>query len=169
MARSPDFFDQLSRPDLEQLQAFAREPKATLKRVHEWMLAHGWTASKSAVHRWLKRFREQDRQSDAAELADAIYTANSATGAVDVAGAVNLQLAQRLQSALVKGGDKLAMGDLLKGAMAVNAITNAQGKLVELKQKQVEAVRAAEAMAKSGTASATDVVATIKAALGIAA
>lgn len=146
MPRQPDFFVQLQRSDLEKLEAFAREPGRTIDKVHDYLLAQGFTASRSAVGNWLKKFRETDRMLEAAELADAIHTASADAGAVDVAGAVNLQLAQRLQAALVKGGDKLAIGDLLKGAMAVNALTNAQGKLEELKRsgkQQLEALKSA--------------------------
>ena len=146
MPRTPDFFADMTRADLEALEAFAREPKNRLTQVHEWLLAHGFRASRSATQRWLKKFRETDRMSEAAELADAIHSAASNAGAVDVAGAVNLQLAQRLQSALVQGGDKLAIGDLLKGAMAINALTNAQGKVEELKargREQMEKLKSA--------------------------
>jgi len=168
MPRQPDFFSQMERADLEKLEAFARKPGAKIDKVHEFLLAEGFTASRAAVGRWFKRFREVDRMSEAAELADAIHTASAESGAVDVAGAVNLQLAQRLQSALVKGGDRLDIGDLLKGAMAINAMTTAQQRVEKLKKIQADAVQAAEAAAKSGK-SATDVVATIKQALGIAA
>lgn len=166
--RNPDFFEHLTRQQLEQLEAFAREPKANVEKCLDWIGTLGIKTSRSAVGRWFRKFREMDRMSDAAELADAIHTASSSAGAVDVAGAVNLQLAQRLQIALVKGGDKLAMGDLLKGAMAINSLTSAQGRINELRKQQTDALKLAEAAAKSGQ-SATDVVATIKQALGIAA
>jgi hypothetical protein len=168
MPRTPDFFAHLDAAELNALEAFAREPKHGIRHCHEWIEAKGIVTSRSAVGRWFKRFRETDRLSEAAELADAIHSASADAGAVDVAGAVNLQLAQRLQAALVKGGDKLAMGDLLKGAMAVNALTNAQGKINEMRRAQADAVKAAEAAAASGQ-SGVDVVATIKQALGIAA
>lgn len=168
MPRKPDFYQHLDGPGLERLEAFARQPASTIDRVHDWLQAEGIVCSRSAVARWKLGFDEADRMSAAAELADAIHTASSEAGTVDVAGAVNLQLAQRLQAALVNGGDQLPIGDLLKGAMAINALTNAQGKLNDLRKQQADAVRAAEAAAKSG-GSATDVVATIKAALGIAA
>lgn len=167
--RAPDFFADMTRSDVERLEAFAREPKATVDKVHDWLLAEGFTrASRSAVGRWLKRFRESDRIREASEFADAIYTASAEAGSVDVAGGVNLQLAQRLQMALVKGGDKIAIGDLLKASMAINQISSSESRLRELKQKQAEALRAAEAKANSG-ATGVDVVATIKEALGITA
>ena len=117
MPRAPDFFSQMTRDEMEKLEAFAREPGKKVDQVLDFVLANGWKASRSAVGRWLKKFREIDRQSAAAELADAIYTANASTGMVDVAGAVSLQVAQRLQTALLNAGDKVAIGDLHKAAM----------------------------------------------------
>lgn len=168
MPRKPDFFSQLDRSELEKLEAYAREPGRTVDQVHEHLLVQGFTASRSAVGRWKARFDETDRMSAAAELADAIHTASADAGTVDVAGAVNLQVAQRLQAALVRGGEELALGDLLKASLAISQITANQKRVVELKRQQADAVKTAEAAAKSG-ASATDVVATIKKALGIAA
>lgn len=143
MPRKPDFFTQLSRDELEKLQAFAREPSSTVKACHEWLLAHGYTASESAVARWKRRFDEEDRQSEALDLADAIYSA-SEHGAVDVAGAVSLQLAQRLQAALAKGGDDLKFGDLLKASMAINAAMTTQQRIEKLKtvgRQQMESMK----------------------------
>lgn len=166
--RKPDFFQQMEPADKQKLEAFARTPKATIKKVYEHLLAEGFTASESAVARWFKRFREEDRIIAANELAAAIHSASAEAGTVDIAGGVNLQIAQRLQEALVRGGNKLPIGDLLKAAIAVNQVGNAEKRLNEEKRKQAEAVKAAEHKAKTG-ASAGDVVATIKQALGIAA
>lgn len=169
MPRKPDFFSQMTRDELEKLEALAREPSATVKRCHEWLLMNGYTASESAVARWKRNFDESDRQHAAAELADAIFTASNG-GAVDVAGGVSLQIAQRLQSALVRGGDDLEFGDLLKAAMAVNATMTTEQRIEKLKAaeeaKKLKAVKAAEAAEKSG-ASAADVVAVIKRTLGV--
>lgn len=130
--RRPDFFQHLSAADLEKLEAFAREPGSTNVKVRDWILALGVKASSGAVNRWLRTFRESDRQIGASELADAIYSASKDAGAVDIAGAVNLQIAQRLQTALVKGGDKIGFSDLVKASMAVNQISTAQKRLNEM-------------------------------------
>ncbi len=159
MPRPPSFFSHLNADELNQLEAFAREPKHGIRSCKEWIEAKGIVVSKSAVGRWFKRFREEDRQSEAAELADAIHSAASGAGAVDVAGAVNLQLAQRLQAALVNGGDKLAIGDLLKGAMAVNALTNAQGKLEEMKRAGREQMDRLKGVAATGNAITPEMIA----------
>lgn len=131
-ARKPDFFQHLSSTDLEKLEAFAREPGSTNAKVRDWILALGVKASSGAVNRWYRNFRESDRQIGASELADAIYSASKDAGAVDIAGAVNLQIAQRLQTALVKGGDKIGFADLVKASMAVNQISTAQKRLNEM-------------------------------------
>ncbi|HEX8342212.1 MAG TPA: hypothetical protein VF624_15015 [Tepidisphaeraceae bacterium] len=150
MPRTPDFYSHLDAKELAQFEAFAREPKHKISHCHEWLAAKGIITSKSAVQRWKHRFDETDRMSAAAELAAAIHTASAEGGTVDVAAAVNLQLAQRLQTALVKGGDRLEMGDLLKGAMAISALTSAQGKLNELKRIGREQMEQLKSKAKSG-------------------
>jgi len=164
MPRKPDFFAHLDRSELEALEAFARQPSATIDSCHEWLLAKGITASRSAVARWKNGFDELDRMSAAAELADVIATADQ--GTADVAGAVSLQIAQRLQAAIVKGGDDLKAGDLLKMSMAINAVATTQQRVEKLKAIQRDAVKAAELAAKSGK-SGVDVVALIKQKLGI--
>lgn len=166
MPRKPDFFAHLDLTELQQLEAFARQPASTIDKCHEWLQAKGITASRSAVARWKNGFDEIDRMSAAAELADVIMSADQ--GTADVAGAVSLQIAQRLQAAIVKGGENLPTGDLLKMSMAINAVATTQQRVNKLKEQQAAALRTAEAAAKSG-ASATDVVSTIKKALGITA
>jgi hypothetical protein len=148
MPRSPDFFSQLCSDELNKLEAFAREPKATVDRVHEYLLAKGFLASRSAVGRWFKGFKERDRQSVAAEIADAIYSAQGDGATADIAGAVNLQIVQRLQSFLLKGGDKLPVGDLLKASMALGTITNAQVKLNDIKARGREQMQQLATAAK---------------------
>jgi hypothetical protein len=139
MPRAPDFYKHLDRVELDKFEAFSREPSRTIEQCVEYLQAMGIVVSKSAVGRWKKAFDETDRLSAAAEIADAIHTAASENGTVDVAGAVNLQLAQRLQSVLCKGGDGLVVGDLLKIAMASSALTGSEKRnremLREIKSK----------------------------------
>jgi hypothetical protein len=51
MPQNPDFFAQLSREELDALEKFAREPSSTVDKCLEWLLAHGYRASRSAVGR----------------------------------------------------------------------------------------------------------------------
>ena len=46
----------LSRVELDQLEAFAREPGRTVDECHEWLQAHGFTLSRSAVGSWKREF-----------------------------------------------------------------------------------------------------------------
>jgi hypothetical protein len=170
MPRSPDFFTGMSTEDLEAFEAFAREPGRTVDDCHEWLLAKGYTPSRSAVGRWKKKFDAQDRLRAASTLAaDVLATAKDA-GAVSIGDAATHTLTQVLFEQLlrmqgdedVKSGDLVNISTALRGAMSVKKQVN------ELKAQQADAMKAAEAMAKSGK-SATDVVATIKAALGLVA
>ena len=170
--RAPDFFAQMTRADLDRLEAYARQPGRKIGELLRWMKNEGFSASKSAVDRWRRKFRESDRILEAAEFADSIHSAAAAYGTVDIGGAVNLQVAQRIMKALVRGGDRTDFGDLLKASQAVNQMSGSEIRWRQLldarDRKQAEAVKAAEAAANRG-GSGVDVVATIKAALGIAA
>jgi len=165
-ARKPDFFAQMEAADQAKLEEFARSPKATIETVHEHLLAHGFTASESAVGRWMKRFRETDRLADASELADAIQRASAEAGTVDVAGGVNLQIAMRLQHALAKGGDELPIGELLKAAMAVNQVGSAEKRLKEMKRVAGEQFDKLKGEATRRALTPADIEAARKAAFG---
>jgi hypothetical protein len=136
--RAPDFFSQMSRAELDQLEAFAREPGRTIDACHEWLLARGYTASRSAVGSWKKKFDESDRIRAATDLSDAIHTA-AAECPVDVAGAVNLQIAQRLQAAIVKGGDGLSVKELLACSIAINQLTTSQKRVRQMLAEKFDA------------------------------
>lgn len=104
MPRKPDFFSQLNRDELEKLEAFAREPGRTVDQVHDWLLAQGFTASRSAVGRWKKGFDEEDGLSAAADLADTIFTKHADVGFIDLNKSLALMLQQRLANALATIG-----------------------------------------------------------------
>jgi hypothetical protein len=175
MPRKPDFYSQMSRDELEKLEAFAREPGRTVDACHDWLLAQGFTASRSAVGRWKKAFDETDALSAASDLCDAINTAHAELGSVDLNKAMQLQLQQRMADKLARDGNQqdieyyeAAAGIIERLARSGRHNTKHEIELLELRQRNAEAARLLDQAAKAGDVK-HDVVSTIKKALGIAA
>ena len=173
-ARRAEFVKLLTPLDYERWEAFMREPARSVDQVHDWLQAecglvdskdfpeHPRRCSRSSVHKELSKFRETDALRAATEMADAIHTANAEGGAVDISAAVNLQLAQRLQSLLVnarEAGIELDMDALLKAARAINNLGQAQQRIVELKRvgrEQLDALKGAATQGRAITAEMID-------------
>lgn len=97
MSRPHKVHELLSRSELDQLEAFAREPGRTIDECHEWLQAQGFTMSRGAVHNWKRDFDAQvlqERFSRSGELARALKSAVADKGFEDVADAAVMQLTQ---------------------------------------------------------------------------
>lgn len=167
MPRSPDFFRSLNEQLLEQLEEFARQPGQTGDKVLDWLSGEGIKASRSAVYRWLQDFRLEDRTRRASETARAYLDAARASDPQAVTEA-SLRKFEELVFDHLVGTDATDAKDLMMIASAMKQGLGSRKDLIELRKQQAEAVKTAEAAAKSG-ASAADVVGVIKTALGIAA
>ena len=87
----------LSRAELDELEIYAREPGRTVDECHEWMQAHGFTLSRSAVGKWKQDFDSQlmrERLSRSSELAKALKATAVESGATAIADAAVTQLCQ---------------------------------------------------------------------------
>jgi hypothetical protein len=183
--RRADFIRLLSREDYERWEAYMRTPGVTVEQVHDWLCAecglvdsrempdHPRRVSRTAVGDELKKFKETDPIRGASDLADAIATVHAEHGGADHLKAIQLQLSQRLMTRLADGATEQddqflhdAAGTLERLSRSGRHTVKLEQELDQLKRQKAEAVRAAEAMAKSG-GSVVDVVSTIKAALGI--
>ncbi len=151
---------------LRDLEAFATRGR-TVDEVHEWLQAKGFTLGRTAVWTWLDSFRLEDSTRRASEVSTAYLQAAADTDDTAVAAAT-LKKFQELVFDFVVRQDQADAGDLLKIAVAMRQGLGSQKAISDLKAKQAEAIKAAEAAVTTG-ASAGDVVATIKKALGIAA
>lgn len=175
MAQHHKIEELLSPDELEELRKFVRERNGTrtTDEVHEWMLARGYTIGRTACGNWLQKFREQligERFSRSGELAKAIASAVSTGNFDEIAAAANKQLVNVVfeQAARLEADGELDAEQVESMTRSLKNLAGTQGQLIELRVKQAEAIRAAEAKVRTG-ASAGDVVATIKKALGIAA
>jgi hypothetical protein len=119
------------------------------------------------VYRWLQDFRLEDRTRRASEVARQYLSAARDADPTAVTEASLRKFEERVFEWLVSDEDASAE-DLASIANAMKRGIGSRREVIELKRQQAEAVKTAEAAAKSG-ASATDVVVTIKKALGIAA
>lgn len=165
MPRSPDFFRQLNEQTLEALEERARQPGVKLDEIVSWLNMNGVEASRSAVGRWWQDFRLEDRTRRAHEVARQYLATARETDPTAVTEA-SLRKFEELVFEALSSGDELDSGELLKLAMAMKAGLGSRKEIVELRRQQVEAVKEAEAAARSG-GTAADVVDTIKRALGI--
>ncbi len=167
MARGPDFFKQMTQAQIDALEEFARHPGKSVDDVAGYLQDTQIKASRSAVGRWLQDYRLWDRQQRAADVARQYLEAARSNDPTAVTEA-SLRKFEELLLERLMCGEELDGDELAKIAQAMRAGIGSRKDVIELKRQQADAVKTAEAAAKSG-ASATDVVATIKKALGIAA
>lgn len=166
MARSPDFFRQLTEQLLEQLEEFARQPGRTGDEVQAWLTQHKVQASRSAVYRWLQDFRLEDRARRAGDVAKAYLAAAREADPVAVTEA-SLRKFEEMVFDWMVSSDGVDAKDLMFIASAMKTGLGSRKEVLELKRRQQDALAAAEKQAKAG-ATGADVVKTIKQALGIA-
>jgi hypothetical protein len=137
MPRSPDFFTQLSRDELDALEAYAREPGRTVDGCHEWLLGHGFTASRSAVGVWKKRFDAEDRIAQASRLAGNIMATAKAEGAAGIGEAATHTLSQLLFEQLLRlqTSADVDSGELMKLSISLGNAMKTQNVVNELKRQ----------------------------------
>jgi hypothetical protein len=157
----------LTPEDLAALEQFVRDKNSarTTDECHEWVLAKGYRISRTAVWNWLDSFRLEEKTRRASEISGAYLKAAADTDPTAVASAA-LRKFQELILEYTMRADEADAGELMKLAIAMKTGVNTQQVIADLKAKQAQAVKAAEAQVKTG-ASAGDVVATIKKALAI--
>ena len=170
MARHHKVHELLSRDELDAFEAFAREPARTVDECHEWLEAHGFQISRGAVGNWKREFDATDKFRASNEVARALVDAAKAGGTVAVSDAANLKLSQMVFEQLLKlqNDDDVSTKELWALSMAVKNVVQGQRHVEKLKEEVAAAIATADRKAKTG-ATAGDVVATIKQALGIAA
>jgi len=168
MPRQPDFFRRLSGPpQQEELEEFARQPGRIGDEILTWLAERGIKTSRSALFRWLEDFRLEDRTRRAGELARNYI----AVKRLDDSGAVTAASLDALEDRvfeMLARGEELSASELRELSAAMGGGLRIRRELIDMRRQQADALKAAESAAKTG-ASATDVVATIKKSLGIAA
>lgn len=167
MPRGPDFFRQLTEQTLEALEEYARQPGRTGDEAHDWLAERAVKTSRSAVYRWFQDFRLEDKTRRAAEVAKGYLAAAREADPASVTEASLRKFEELVFDWTVQAEDPNAQ-ELLFIANAMKSGLGSRRELVDLRRKQADALKAADEQARTG-ASAGDVVATIKTALGIAA
>lgn len=97
MAKPLRVLELLSTAEVGELEAFARERRRTIDELHEWLLARGFTLSRSAVANWRDTFDAavaEERFGRSSELARAMKEAVKGGSFDDVADAAVMQLTQ---------------------------------------------------------------------------
>jgi hypothetical protein len=165
MARGPDFFKLMTAEQISALEEYARHPGKTIDDVAGYLQDQGVPASRSAVGRWRQDFLLWDRQQRAANVARSYLDAARSSDPTAVTEA-SLRKFEELVLERLMSGDDMSGDELAKLAQAMRAGIGSRKEVIDLRRMQSDAIKAAEAAAKSGK-SAVDVVATIKEALGI--
>jgi hypothetical protein len=163
--------------EVEDLEAFAREPGRTVDECHQWVLERGYTLARSSVGRWKQTFDEQisaERFAKSGAFARVVTDAGREAGGVAIAEATLSQVGQVLfeQSMRLQADGAIPTADLVNITNAIKTTVATRQGIEKLKAEFAErdrkAIEQAERAATSGK-SASDVIAVMKAALGIAA
>lgn len=167
--------NQLKADELQELEAFAREPGRTVDEIHQWLLERGFTMGRSSAGRWMTAFRKQlqaERFGRSADLARAIEGAINREGIEAVAKGASKQLLQVVfeQASMLEAEGKVDPLDVQRWSRSLKTLIESERhtlklreELAQMKRQQSAAVAAAEQAGRSGG----DVVAVIKEALGI--
>jgi hypothetical protein len=158
----------LSRDQLDELEAYCREPGTLVDEVVKWMAERGHKISRTAAWNWKREFELRDRTRRAADLSGALVAAASERGgSADLAAASLVRFQQMLFEHLLEAGEADA-GDLMRLGQALRAAVSTGAGIEDLRQRQNRALAEAEAEADSGASGAT-VVARMRQALGLTA
>lgn len=164
---------ELTADEVDEYRAVLRQPAATIDDLMEWFAGKGCRVSRGAVWKHRRNYQDVlDGVRRSAEMARA-FADVARTGGVEALGEASLARFQQLMTEKLLQMDaesELDAKELCQLSMAMNAAANTRQRIeavkVEYDRRQAEALAKAEKLAGSG-ASGTDVVDTIKRALGI--
>jgi hypothetical protein len=133
----------LDRKELDELEAFAREPARTVDECHEWLQVRGYTLSRTAVFRWLHSFRTEDRFRTSAEMTNSIIETAKREGVVALNDANVLSLSVKLQEKLLQlaSDDATPAKELLAVSMALKNVVATKTEIEEQKSRFDEAAK----------------------------
>jgi hypothetical protein len=158
-----------------QYEALLRNPASTVEDLFGWLLDQGYDGGRTSVHTHRRSFSETlEGVRRSAELARAFASVARTEGIEGVSDAALMRMQQVLmeQSFLLDAQGDLDPADLVNMTNAIGNVIKAKRHVEALRQefeaKQKAALEAAQ-KAAAGGAAASDVVATIKQALGISA
>jgi Asp-tRNA(Asn)/Glu-tRNA(Gln) amidotransferase C subunit len=163
MARGPDFFRKMTQAQIDALEEFARHPGKTVDEVAGHLQDQQVATSRSAVGRWLQDFRLWDRSNRAAERRAKYMELSDKLDPGGTAKAIHRILSERIAELAMDADDEDKVDKLTR---SFDRMVNKLDQLEERERRIAEVLAQEDQAAKSGK-SATDVVATIKQALGL--
>lgn len=159
----------LSRDELDQLEAFAREPGRTVDECWMWMTVdHEFNVSRGAVGNWLREFLVTDKFRASNETARALVDAAKSGGTVAISDAGMLQLSQMLfeQMLRMQSDGQVETKELWAVSMALKNVVQGKRHVEKLREEMAVAIAEAEKEAKGG-ASGEAVVEKVRMLLGM--
>jgi hypothetical protein len=146
MANHFKIHELLNASELEELEAFAREPGRTYDEIHEWLQARGFTVSRTAAGNWKREFDQRvmaERFSRSSGLAAAINGAISKEGIEAVAKGASKQLMQVIfeQSSMLEQDGKVDPLDVQRWTRSLNNLVESERKVLKLQEERDEALR----------------------------
>lgn len=145
--------------ELAELESYAREPGRTIDEIHEWLLARGYTLSRTAVGNWKRKLDEivmQERFSRSGELARAMQSAIDRGGIEAVAEGATKQMTQVVFEQVLKleQDGEVDPLDVQRWSLALKRLIGSKREIEDLKEryesKQAAAVAEAEKVAAAG-------------------
>lgn len=170
----------LTADELEQLRAFLRERRRTVDEAHEWLLARGYTISRSAVGGWLAKERAEsaaEAMRHSSSISRAMMDAARDEGALGVQDVAVLQLGNAITETLIdlQAGGTLDVEQLATLALAAQRVTYSKRQIETVRSKVREELKAEQeaALAKAEASVTKDanpasVINTVRSLLGIA-
>jgi Protein of unknown function (DUF3486) len=158
----------LSREELDNLEAFCREPGRTVDEAHNWVMGLGYTLSRNAVWNWKKEFDATDKFRASNDVARSLVEAAKSGGTVAISDAATLQLSQMIfeQMLAMQSGEEVATKDLWAMSMALKNTISGARHVEKLRSEVASALAEASKEAKAG-GSAEAVVNKVRQILGI--
>jgi hypothetical protein len=164
MNRGPEFFKQMTREQVDQLERFADAPGRTAEECRSWLADLGVEVPSSTMYRWFQDFRAWAESVRRGEFCRALIDAKNTDP--DAVHEATLQLLDAAVLDKLVSGEPLTPKDLKELAATRSVSSKERAELRRVRAENAAAKKAiAEGEAKGK--SAVDVVATIKEALGI--
>lgn len=138
--------------DLGELRKFCAEKRRTIDQVHEWLLARGYTLSRSAVGTWVAKERSEaaaEAMRQSSSVARALMEAAKSEGSVGVQDAAILQLGHAVIEKLtdLQATGEISPEDIGTLSLSLQRLTYSKRQVENIREQVREQMKAEQAAA----------------------